>query len=177
LVRIADIYKRGREPAVEILRSQGYSGEGDDASVKEFVRRVTSDKSGPNRSLIKLFGKAFNLMAQQFIESELVENPQTGKPHFAKARLIWFDGYQGGYWALSKHPAGEEPQTNPIVNYCNGRNARAFTPEENERFTQYANRVVPVINGTVKPFIGNTRKLNGVLKEIYRESIVRATSI
>ena len=108
--------------------------------------------------LVKRLNQSGTLL-QRKIETQPVISGETGQPHYARARLIWFNGYIGGYWALSAQPVNEasngssssnyDPLQNCIVNYCNTHQAQDFTAQENAKFKEYAELIVPqIINKT-----------------------------
>jgi len=133
-------------------------------NVKENVllsKRLASTERFPEKdreSLVKRLNQSGTLL-QRKVETRPVISGETRQPHYARARLIWFNGYIGGYWALSAQPVNEasngssssnyDPQQNCIVNYCNTHKAQDFTVQENARFKEYAELIVPqIINKT-----------------------------
>jgi len=108
----------------------------------------------PNKA-IEITKKRLNeygVLVQRFVETQPIINDNTGQPHYARARLLWFGEYLGGYWALSKEPISSDDHFNPIVNYSTTKIAQRFTPEEGERFKDYAQTVVPNILEKVTHF-------------------------
>lgn len=85
------------------------------------------------------------LLLQRYVDTLPVRSNETGQPHYARARLLWFGEYIGGYWGLSKDPIEGSDNDNQIVNYCRTGRSELFTPEEETIFKEYAEKVVPEI--------------------------------
>ena len=109
------------------------------------IRRLMADNPEEAKFIAQERFLNSGVVVQRYVETMPVISQETGQPHFARARLLWFGEYLGGYWALSKEPITDSSESNLIVNYCNTRKAQRFTEQEEEIFNEYANTVFPKI--------------------------------
>lgn len=116
-------------------------------------------------------------LLQRFIETEPVVHEETGEPHFAKARLLWFGEYLGGYWALSSNPVSRATRDDFIINYSKTFVAQRFTPEEAERFRRYAESVVPKVLRTLAPQSGKLREYESIEARIIKETMLSKVAV
>ncbi|MBI2572662.1 ATP-grasp domain-containing protein [Candidatus Woesearchaeota archaeon] len=84
-------------------------------------------------------------IVQGFVESEPVLDPSTGQSHYARARVIWFGKYIGGYWGLSSNPVTPVPTQDAVVNYCRTQKSVPFTSYEEQDFKDFVEDVAPKI--------------------------------
>lgn len=107
---------------------------------------------------------------QKFVDTLPVISEETGQPHYARARLIWFGKYLSGYWGLSVEPIEVKKSYNLIVNYNSSRKAQRFTKEEEIIFEDYAQKIVPRILKKIKPFEENVEAYQNITRKHFEQA-------
>lgn len=176
--------KYGRLVKKERHGSQGHGVtvvEGDKFHTPTIVRMAQfAHKLNPEsaekleRRLMKI--EETGVLIQRFVDTRSVIYEKTGQPHFGRARLIWFGGYVGGYWALSAKPVDDNRLSNAIVNFSRSHLSQQFTPEEAKMFGEYAEQVVPLVLQRLSPYNGRTGEYKGIEERLMREAILKRPS-
>ncbi len=156
------------------LQPQGYNGDWNSLTLQRFIGDHQHEQK--IAALIHTLAAKDAILIQPFVSSKPVVKIDSGQEHYARARVLWFGEYQGGYWGLSEHPIAEgESPFNPIVNYCKAKKAQAFTPEENERFRHFAGELVPKVLAKASEFVGRTDQLTALLDQKYKNAVLGTT--
>lgn len=129
------------------LAKLGYDGSKfDTPSARRFILARYQEKPAETVAFLKdQLTRIWGTCVQPFIETQPVRSDKTGEDFFACARLLWCDGYVGGYWRLSAWPISAGLSENAVVNYHTSHNGQLFKPEEDAAFRAYAERIVPQI--------------------------------
>ncbi|GEM_PF-7116230 len=151
-----------------VFERHGYEGSIiDTKSLRSFVLSLLAQNPAKAVDLFnERYEKQFLVAIQRFVQTIPVICQETGEAHHARARLLWFGGYAGGYWALSSHPASSNHTDNTIVNYTRTGKAQAFTPEQERIFKAYAETVVPRVLATATEYNNRTITYKQIMHEL-----------
>ena len=135
------------ELKLDLLREHGYQGHFfEPKEARDCLRGMYQKNHDEGAKLIHRWDETDGiLLFQRFVDTEPVADEASGNLHFAKARLLWFGEYVGGYWALSGHPADHPHDQAAVVCYSDSHRGKRFSDAEREEFAMYANAVVPAI--------------------------------